>query len=143
MAVCGMLIYLGVLPAMGKSLVFRYPEFEHYFWPWLLFLWITVIPCYAVLMWGWQIASAIGRNQSFTMRNALYLKRIMQAALVDVVFFFIGNVVFWLLGMNHPGILILSLFICFAGIVVAVVAGSLSHLVAKAADMQEENDSFV
>lgn len=42
--------------------------------------------------------------------------------------------------MNHPGIFLGSLFIEFAGVAVAVTAAALSHLVQKAAEIQQENE---
>ena len=48
--------------------------------------------------------------------------------------------VFLFLGMNHPGVVLLSLVAVFAGVAVAIAAAALSHLVAKAADLQAESD---
>lgn len=143
MAVCGLLIYFLVIPQIGRDAVLQVPEFAYCFWPWLIFLWLTAIPCYLALVWGWKIASAIGRDESFTRDNAAYLKRIMLAAIADSAFFFAGNLLFLFLNMNHPGIFIASLFICFVGTAIAVAAGCLSHLVEKAAVMREDNESFV
>ena len=42
--------------------------------------------------------------------------------------------------MSHPGVLLFSLAVIFAGIAVAVVSAVLSHLVAKAGDLQEQSD---
>ena len=61
-------------------------------------------------------------------------------ALFDVTFFFIGNVVFLFLDMNHPSIVIASLLIVFVGVAVAVAAVVLSHLIEKAAVLKEQTD---
>ena len=58
----------------------------------------------------------------------------------DAVFFFLGNLLLLLLNMSHPGVTLLSLLVVFAGAAVAVAAGALSHLVQKAALLQEESD---
>lgn len=42
--------------------------------------------------------------------------------------------------MNHPSIVLLSFFIEFFGVAVSVSAAALSHLVMKAAVLQEESD---
>ena len=42
--------------------------------------------------------------------------------------------------MSHPGVLLLSLLIVFAGIAVTVASAALSHLVYKAASLQEQSD---
>ena len=45
--------------------------------------------------------------------------------------------------MNHPGIILYSLIVVFAGVAISVAAATLSHLVLKAAKLQEENDLTV
>ena len=80
------------------------------------------------------------KNRSFTIENAVGLGRISKLAVADTAFFFIGNIVLWLCGWNHPGIVLGSLLICFVGIVIAVAMAVLSHHTRKAAALQEEND---
>ena len=89
---------------------------------------------------GWKIAVNIGKDRSFTLENARLLQIISWLAAGDAAFFFLGNIVLFFLNMNHPGILLISLLICFAGVAVAVAAACLSHLVRKAADLQEQSD---
>lgn len=81
----------------------------------------------------------IARDNSFSKENARYLKRICMLALLDSVYFFLANLVMLFLDMNHPGILLGSLFVDFAGVAVAVTAAALSHLALKAAKIQQEN----
>lgn len=138
--ICGAIIYFYVLPFWGKDLIISNTEFNVWYWPWLTFLWITAVPCYIVLICGWKIAVEIGKDNSFSRKNANLLKTISVLAATDSVFFFVGNLLLLLLNMNHPGIIILSLFVVFAGIVVTVTSASLSHLVLKAALLREEND---
>ena len=138
--VCGLAVYLYFLPEWGKSIADHYPEFSGAYWPWLIFLWATAIPCYAALVFGWKIADHIGKDRSFSVENAELLKWISWLAAADTAFFFAGNVVLLLMNMNHPGIVLLSMVIVFAGIAVTVAAAALSHLVRKAAGLQEEND---
>lgn len=139
-AICGGLIYFCVLPECGKTMVNAYPEFSNRYWPWLIFLWTTGIPCYGVLVFGWQIATNIGKDRSFSMENAKALKWISWLATVDTIYFFLGNIILWFMDLSHPGIVLLSLIIVFAGVAVAVAAAALSHLVQKAAVLQEQSD---
>ena len=142
-SLCGLVVYSYVVPFWGEDIVSNMPEFSYCFWPWLIFIWITAIPCYLALFWGWRIATEIGKDNSFSEINAIYLKKIMIAAITDSVVFFAGNITFLFLNMNHPGIVFLSLFVCFAGVVVAVTSAVLSHLVKKAANMKDENESYI
>ena len=138
--ICGAVVYCYILPVIGKDLAAAYPEFSGNYWPWLIFLWLTAIPCYIVLADGWRIAGEIGADRSFSGKNARLLKQISMLAAGDSAFFFLGNVVLFFLNKNHPSILLASLFIIFAGVAVSVAAAVLSHLVYKAAVLQEEND---
>ncbi len=137
---CGLVVFSVVIPICGLDLRLMYPEFSNRFWPWLIFLWASGVPCFAVLVLTWRIAANIGRNQSFSEGNARLLQWISRVAAADAGFFFIGNVLLLLLNMSHPGIVIASLIVVFAGIAVSVASAVLSHLVKKAADLQEQSD---
>ncbi len=140
MGICGLAVYLAVVPSFGDSLRSQYPEFADRYWPWLIFIWGSGIPCYAVLVLGWRIAANIGRDASFSLKNARFLRSIAVLAAVDAAYVFMGNLAMLFLDMSHPGVVLLSLLVVFAGAAVAVAAGALSHLVRKAALLQEEND---
>lgn len=143
MGICGLAVYFYVIPVLGRDMCRHFPEFSYCYYPWLIFIWLTAIPCYAALYYGWRIGREIGRDNSFSPENVSYLKKIMAMAIIDTTVFFAGNIIFLLLGMNHPGIVLLSLLVCFAGLVVAIIAAVLSHLAQKAVDMRGENESYI
>ncbi|MBQ9607887.1 MAG: DUF2975 domain-containing protein [Lachnospiraceae bacterium] len=138
--ICGFLICLVILPILAKDILYAGSGMEHYYWPWMVFIWISAIPCYVVLFYGWKVASNIGRDNSFCEDNAVYLKRISYMAVIDSIYFFVGNIVLTFMTISHPSVFIGSLFVIFAGISVAVAAAALSHLVMKAAALQEQSD---
>lgn len=138
--VCGLFVYILLIPMFGQALVGRYPEFGMCYEPWMIFIWITALPCYIALVMAWQVATNIGADQSFSRSNARLFKWISLLAAVDTLFFFVGNIVLLLLEMNHPGIVLISLIVVFFGTAVAVASAVLSHLVLKAALLQEESD---
>lgn len=140
MGVCGLLFYGYIIPQIGRDIASYFVEFSDCYWPWLVCLWITAVPCYGAMVFGWQIASDIGADQSFTEKNAWRLKAISVLAIIDCCYFFAANIVFLLLDMNHPGMFLLSFFVIFVGVAVAVAAAVLSHLVKKAAKLQEQSD---
>ena len=137
---CGLVVYGAILPLYGQSLVGQNPDMANRYWPWLIFLWATGVPCYAALVIGWRIAVNIGKDRSFSEDNARHLKRIALLAAGDAVFFFIGNIVLLFANMSHPGVVLGSLLVVFAGVAVSVAAAALSHLVLKAALLQEQSD---
>ncbi len=137
---CGLATYFWVFPMCGVSLLAEYPEFSNAFWPWLIFIWVSGVPCFAVLIFAWKISSNIGKGQSFTEKNASLLKSISILSAVDAGFFFVGNIVLLLLNMSHPGVLIASFVIEFVGVAIAVASAVLSHLVKKASALQEQSD---
>lgn len=138
--ICGIVTYAIVFPVYGLHLKTLYPEFSNRFWPWLIFLWVSGIPCFTVLLLGWKISSNIGKDKSFSEENSKLLKWISSLSAADSGFFFAGNVLLLLMNMSHPSVVIASFLIVFVGIAVAVVSAVLSYLVKKAAVLQEQSD---
>ena len=139
-ALCLAVIYFMVIPSMGRSLADANPEFAYCFWPWMVFIWITAVPVYAALIFCWRLARGIGLDRPFTRQNAENCKWISALAILDSVYFFVGNVLLLFLNMNHPGILLASLLVVFAGAAIAIAFGALSNLVGRAATLQEQSD---
>lgn len=140
MAICGALIYLYIIPILGRDLVDARPEYTSWYFPWLAVVLVSAIPCYWGLYFGWKISTEIGKDNSFSMENAEYLKNISILAALDSLYFFAANVVFMVINMNHPGVFLISLIVVFIGVAVTVAAAALSHLVRKAAEIQQENE---
>ena len=137
---CLAVVYLLIIPDLGKAVAVQNPEFSHCYWPWLIFLWCTALPCAVALILGWGVAGRIGRDRSFCMENARALRTIAILAAADTAFFFVGNIVLLFLNMSHPGVTLAALLAVFAGTAVAIAAAALSHLVHKAAVLQEQSD---
>ena len=137
---CGAAVYTTVFPALADYVTEGYPEFSVAILPWKIFIWCSAIPCFAVLFFAWEIASGIGMDRSFSNENAKNLKWISGLAAGDALFFFLGNILLLFLNMNHPGIVLASSVVVFVGIAVAVASAALSHLVKKAAALQEQSD---
>lgn len=108
--------------------------------PWLVMFIISAIPCYVILYLGWRVAVNIGKDRSFSMENARHIKLASKIILFDALYFFVVNICMWRIYVNHPGVILALVFIVFACVVASVVAAVLSHLVVKAADLQEQSD---
>lgn len=143
-AIFGLAVFGWMIPAYGASFASLNPEFAHCYWPWLIFLWICALPCFASLFFGWKIASNIGADKSFSFENSGCFRIIAWLAAGDSAFFFLGNWVLLFLGMSHPGVaIIFAPLITFVGMAVSVVCAVLSQLVYKSAVLQSESDLTV
>lgn len=129
-----------VIPYMGKIMGQQYPEFQSWILPWQIVIYICAIPCFIAMVISWKIASNIEKDNSFCMANARLFKNFSILALSDSVFFLLASIVFLIVGMNHPGLLLIDFLIVFFGMAVFVCTSALSYLVAKAASIQDEND---
>ena len=142
-ACAGGLVYGAVIPNIGLRTAEKYPEWAHCFWPWLIFLLATAVPCYLVLWHGWKLAASVKRDASFTRENAGRLGTVSKLAAFDTLFLFAGNLIFLLLGMSHPSVFLALLLVCAAGFAAAIASALPSHLVYKAALLREEADLTV
>lgn len=136
----GAILLIGVVPLVGQQIAWDYPEFAHCYWPWLLTIWCAAIPCYAVLFLAWCVGLEVGRERPFTYGNARRIRRAAQFIALDIAYFLLMNIVLLFMNMSHPGIFILSLFVCFAGGALAICALVLSHLIGRAAKLQDDSD---
>ena len=119
---CGMVMDLGVLPGVGS---------------WMVDL---SVPCYMALWMAWKIFTDIEKDKAFTMENAKRMGNVSFLAAADAVLLVVGNVVYLILHMNHPGVLLASFLIALVGTAIAIAAAMLSHLIRKAARLQDESD---
>lgn len=143
--IMGLILYGYFLPfAIGQDyFVARYPEFAHYYVPWVVFLSLSAVPCYLVLIRAWRIATQIDHNNSFSHINAKHMQRISLYVIIDSAYLFIGSIVLLLMNMNHPGIVIGLSVISLIGCMISVAAACLARLIEKAALIKDENDSII
>ena len=140
LALIGLAVYLLIIPACGQSIVSQYPEFSDRYLPWLIFISLTAVPVFWALVLVWLIAANIGADRSFTVGTAGYMKWISWLAAADSAFFFLGSIVMLLLNMSHPGVALISMMFVFLGAAIAAGAAALSHMIRKAAVLQEQSD---
>lgn len=138
--ICGLLTYMVILPRFGLYLVDQNSMLEKNLSPWMVLLWLSAVPCYAVLFLGWKVAGNIGKDESFCAENATYLKWVAYLALGDSIFIFVAHVIFLVLDMSAAVVMLVIIVIVIIGIAISICAASLSHLVMKAAEIKEEND---
>lgn len=139
---CGIFVYGVFLPLRGHhmAMMAKGGPFDGAFWPWLLYLWGTAVPCVVAVGYAFSITHTLREGRMFTPQNARRLLMIARWAIGDTVYFFIGQILLFAMGWNHPGVFLMSLFIVFAGAAIATAARALAWLVQKAAELQEESD---
>lgn len=140
-AAAGIFIYAIIVPYVSKAIISLNGEkLNNWYIAWNIFLAVTAIPCYLMLYNFWRICCEIGKDNSFCESNAVCLKHISHWSLIDVAYFFIGNIVMVVCNINLQVMFIVSVFVCLGGIVIAVAAAALSHLVYKASAIEEQNE---
>lgn len=135
------IVYIGAVPGL-MSVLLECGAILHKSGvkPWIIMVWVTAIPVYFSLYHFWKISKEIQADNSFSTENAKHLQTISHLCMLDVLYFFVANIVFYLLHINGIITLCCTFAIDFIGIVISVLAAALSHLVYKAAAMKQEND---
>ena len=110
---------------------------------WLVFLWLTSAPCFIILVYVWIVSGAVKRDEVFTLKTALWIKRAAVLLLVNVGIFAAGNVILLAIGLSRPNIFLLSMLVCIFGVSLALLAAVLSRYISRAADLQEEADGTI
>lgn len=142
-AFIGGVVFFFAIPDFGRNFARNNPEVANYYYPWLAFIWTMTIIFYIALAKFWSICNEIHNNRSFSQKNISNLIWISRLAIIDSIYCFIGNIVLLILNMNHPGVFIGFMVVVFVGIVIAIVAATLSHLARKANLIEEENELTV
>ena len=139
MALCGVCICVCLYPFLVSLNGFDKGS-EAVMWSQLIFYWLSSVPCFIILGFGWKIASSI-KTEPFIHKNAKLLKIGATLLFADSVFFFIGNIVFMFTGYNPFAIAFFMLVIIamIASLALAVVG----HYVTRATKLREENESYV
>ena len=144
LAVFGALFYFLFVPMMGREMqeyfVNDIAYYTKLYYAWIVLIWLTAIPCYAVLVLAWKMADSVKNDTQFSHKNSGRLSKIALLAFIDGAFFFLMNIIYLFANLNHPGILIASFLVFLVAIAFSAAAKVLSGMVEKAAVLQEEND---
>lgn len=106
-----LLLLVFVIPFEVNRTATNNPEYAHFKVPVIAFLYISALPFYASLYMGIRFCREILKGNEFTHGNATSLVRISQLAFSEVVLYFVGVVILFVLNASHPGILLLALTI--------------------------------
>ena len=139
-ALIGLLAAFVFLPMLASALLEEFPAYQKWYWPCLIYGWVVLLPGFAGLWEFWKICVEIGRDNSFSQKNARALFRICLLALTMAALLVAGVATLCLLGMGLPALLIAMLGFGAACALVALLANALSQLVRRAAAIKSEND---
>lgn len=137
---CALFLGIVIAPEYGYEFTEVCPELAYLLWPCLIFVWISIIPVAVALALVWQIALAIGRDNSFSHKNVERLRLICIMSLTDTLLYIAGGIYLALSNILHISIFLLIVGIVSVGAAITVAAAALSHLTRKAADLKSEND---
>jgi hypothetical protein len=133
----GILFFFYFVPATGNGYAYMYPEFAYLLWPYLIWAWVTAVPCYIALVYFFKICCKISKGNSFCRANAKWLLWISRIILFDTVLFFTISVVFLFSNMLHPGFFIDAFLVDVGGLGVSIWSAVLSHLVNEGCNLKE------
>ena len=136
LAICGFVI----VPKLGRDICLSTPKFASLYYPFIIFIWITIIPFYGALFEGWKISNEINNDNSFSKTNIDSLNKIRKYALSECFLYFVGALILLYFNLLHLSILIIILFVIFIAMCISVFTAVLAHLVQKACDLKDEND---
>ena len=139
-ALIGLLAAFVFLPILASALLEEFPAYQKWYWPCLIYGWVVLLPGFAGLWEFWKICVEIGRDNSFSQKNARSLFRICLLALTMAALLAVGVAALCLLGMGLPALLIAMLGFAAACALVALLANALAQLVRRAAAIKSEND---
>lgn len=140
-AICGG-FFCFVFPSWTKNILSElYGTQGAYLW--IGYVLLSTVPFFVVLCLIWRVAGAIRNERVFTERTA---KTIHTAAIwlfSDAIYVFLGNIVLFLMNINHPGIVLCIMAGVLLLIVFGVLAAVLSRYISKAAELQEVSEGII
>lgn len=110
-------------------------------WIQRVFYWLTSAPCFAVLVLGWLVTMQMKKGEFFREKTAKLIQLATVILFVDIIVFFAGTLIFFLLDWN--GLLFLYSLVSVVGMFVVLFLAVVSHYVSKAAVLQEESEGTI
>jgi hypothetical protein len=110
-------------------------------WIYQIFMWLTAIPCFVILFFGWKFSMSMEKEHVFTKDTAQYLIISLKILVVDLAVYLVGNIIFLALGCSKYGWL--YLVVSVAGYAVAAIIYTLFYYISRVAVLQEESEGTI
>ena len=143
LAICCLVLAVFIVPEQGSEFIEEHTDYADLFLPVLICVELTFIPVFAALFHVWGIAVDIGRDMSFSIKNALRLRSVSRLALLDTLVYVVGALVLVIMERAYPDFVFVAVCVSFMGVCFTVACAALSHLTRKAADIKDENDMTI
>ena len=103
----------------------------------------AAVPCIGAAGLLSAVIREIGRDRAFTERNVKFMRGIAGMAFLECVYILAGVVGWTMVGLMHPGIILLALTLMLLGGGIGILAWALAGLVRKASEIRQENELTV
>ena len=134
-AIIGFLFLIFLIPFEGQIIAQVNPEVAYMYMPCLIYIWIMAIPYYLVLILSWKIFDEIGKDNPFSEKNSIMLRKISILAFLELALCLIAMFILGSMKILPPGISILLLLLSFISLVLLSSAYTLAHLTLKASKL--------
>ena len=133
-----------LLPYFIESLKWRVPEYEFLLYPALLYIWVTSIGFYYIVLLIINICSNAQSGKAFTISTAKLFDRIALVALIEIVAYMIGFIAgsIWIMKLN-PYLVFALFIVAFFCLMVFGFCKVMKHLLRRVVDIKEENEYTV
>lgn len=138
--IAGTAVFFFLVPVIAGQMRIEYPQAAFLYWPGLICNFVVAAGCYMILYQFWTVCREIGRDNSFSIENALAFKRISWIAAGLAAVWFVALAGLALMRFLQAGLLLFLIFAVFISFAVAICAAALSHLVWKAYELKQENE---
>lgn len=103
----------------------------------------AAVPCALAVGMLAAVIHEIGRERAFTARNERWMRGIAGMAFLECAYLLAGLIGWSMVGLMHPGVMIIALALILFGAGVGMLAWALAGLIGKASDIQQENELTV
>ena len=100
----------------------------------------AALPCMAAVAMLGMVVREIGHDRAFSTQNAKWMRGIAAMAAAECVYIIAGLIGWSMVGLMHPGVVLVALSLVMFGAGVGILAWALSRLILRACAIQEEND---
>lgn len=130
-----------LLPEMASWAAWRFPEIAYLEYPMLIFVWVTLIGFYYIIVLVFNICSNVQSDKAFTQGTVRLFDTIAYIAMGELIAYMIGFIVLaiWLM-RAHPSFVFILFLVAFVCLMLFGFCKVMKHLLLRVIDIKEEND---